>query len=97
MGILLAVIFITLKWLLRIYIYVLWARFIIDWIMVLNPRFRPRGIWLVLVELVFTLTDPPLKLIRRILPPIRLGQISLDLGWMLTLFACLILLALIPA
>lgn len=97
MGILLAVVFITLKWLLRIYIYVLWARFIIDWIMVLNPRFRPRGFWLVLIELVFTLTDPPLKLIRRILPPIRLGQVSLDLGWMLTLFACLILLALIPA
>ncbi|MGQ0406956.1 YggT family protein [Leucobacter sp. W1153] len=64
--------------------------------MVLNPRFRPRGFWLVLVELVYSLTDPPIKLFRRILPPIRLGQISLDLGWMLTMFACWILIALIP-
>lgn len=96
MGIVFAVIFITLKWLLRIYTYVLWARFIIDWVMVLNPRFRPRGVWLVLIEFVFTVTDPPLKLIRRVLPPIRLGQISLDLGWMLTMFACWILIALIP-
>lgn len=96
MAIALAVILLTLKWLLRIYTYVLWARFILDWIMVLNPRFRPRGFWLVLVELVYTLTDPPIKLFRRILPPIRLGQISLDLGWMLTMFACWILIALIP-
>lgn len=97
MSVAFAVIFIALKWLIQIYIYVLWARFIIDWVMVLNPRFRPRGFWLVVVEVVFSLTDPPLKLIRRVLPPIRLGQVSLDLGWMITMFACWILLALIPA
>lgn len=76
----------------QIYIYVLWARFILDWVRVLNPRFRPRGVLLVLFELVFTLTDPPIKMFRRILPPIRLGQISLDLGWMVTMFCCWILL-----
>ena len=76
----------------QIYIYVLWARFIIDWVRVLNPRFRPRGVLLILFELVFTLTDPPIKMFRRILPPIRLGQISLDLGWMVTMFCCWILL-----
>ena len=76
----------------QIYIYVLWARFILDWVRVFNPRFRPRGVLLVLFELVFTLTDPPIKMFRRILPPIRLGQISLDLGWMVTMFCCWILL-----
>lgn len=96
MAIALAVVLITLKWALRIYTYLLWARFILDWVTVLNPRFRPRGIWLVLIEFVYTLTDPPIKMFRRILPPIRLGQISLDLGWMLTMLACWILLALIP-
>ena len=80
----------------QIYIYVLWARFIIDWVRVLNPRFRPRGVLLILFELVFTLTDPPIKMFRRILPPIRLGQISLDLGWMVTMFCCWILLIFIP-
>ena len=85
-----------LKLAIQIYIYVLWARFILDWVRVLNPRFRPRGVLLVLFELVFTLTDPPIKLFRRILPPIRLGQISLDLGWMVTMFCCWILLIFIP-
>ncbi len=85
-----------LKLAIQIYIYVLWARFILDWVRVLNPRFRPRGALLVLFELVFTLTDPPIKMFRRILPPIRLGQISLDLGWMVTMFCCWILLIFIP-
>lgn len=80
----------------QIYTYVLWARFILEWVRVLNPRFRPRGVLLVLFELVFTLTDPPIKMFRRILPPIRLGQISLDLGWMVTMFCCWILLIIIP-
>lgn len=96
MGIVLAVVFATLAWALRIYTWVLWARFILDWVRVFNPRFRPRGVMLVLVEAVYTVTDPPIKFIRKILPPIRLGQVSLDLGWMLTMLACWILIAVIP-
>lgn len=96
MGTLLAIILLTLSWVLRIYIYVLWARFILEWVRVLAPRFRPRGIVLVIFEVVFTLTDPPIKMFRRVLPPIRLGQVALDLGWMVTMFCCWILLILIP-
>lgn len=79
----------------QLYIFVLWGRLIIDWVMVFNRSFRPRGVVAVLVELVFTLTDPPIKLFRKILPPIRLGQVAIDLGWMLTLVSCWILLAII--
>lgn len=81
---------------LRIYVLVLWVRFVLDWVVVLNPRFRPRGPLAVLVELMYSLTDPPIRMFRRILPPIRLGQISLDLGWLLTMLSCWILLAIIP-
>lgn len=86
----------VVKVLLRIYTLVLWIRFVLDWIMVLNRRFRPRGVLAVLIDFVFTVTDPPIKMFRRILPPIRLGQVQLDLGWMLTLLVCWILLAIIP-
>ncbi|WP_024355703.1 YggT family protein [Leucobacter chironomi] len=86
----------VLKVALRIYIFVLWARFVLDWIVVLNRNFRPRGVFAVLVELVYTVTDPPIRMFRRLLPPIRLGQIALDLGWMLALLSCWILLAIIP-
>lgn len=92
----LVVVLIVLRWALRIYSYALWARFIIEWVMVLNRRFRPRGFLLVIIEVVYTVTDPPIKFFRRLLPPIRLGQISLDLGWILTMITVLILIALIP-
>lgn len=92
----LAVALVVLLWVIRVYTWVLWVRFILDWVRVFNRNFRPKGFWLVLVEAVYTITDPPIKMFRRILPPIRLGQVSLDLGWMLTMFACLILLAVVP-
>ncbi|MFT4231781.1 MAG: YggT family protein [Leucobacter sp.] len=86
----------VIRLLLRVYILLLWVRLVIDWILVLNRRFRPRGLIAVLVEFVFTVTDPPIKMFRRVLPPIRLGQIMIDLGWMLTLVSCWILLRIIP-
>lgn len=85
-----------LQLILRIYIFVLWGRLIVDWVRVLNPRFRPKGFLLVLIEVVYTLTDPPIRMFRKVLPPIRLGQVQLDLGWILTLIACWILLAILP-
>jgi len=81
---------------LRIYTLILWGRLVLDWVVILNRRFRPRGPLAVLVELVYTVTDPPIKMFRKILPPIRLGSISLDLGWMLTMLVCWLLLAIIP-
>ena len=79
-----------------LYMLLLWARLVLDWVMVLNRSFRPRGILAVLVELVFSLTDPPLRAFRKVLPPLRLGNISIDLGWMLTMISCMVLKAFIP-
>ncbi len=92
----LLILVIILLWMIRVYTWILWARFILDWVRVFNPRFRPTGFWVIPVETVYAATDPPIKMFRKILPPIRLGQVSLDLGWMLTLLTCLILLAVIP-
>jgi YggT family protein len=85
-----------LRTLIGIYIVFLWARFIIDWIRVLNPRFTPRRGLSVLFELVYTLTDPPIKMFRRIIPPLRLGAFSLDFGWLLTLISCLLIQGFLP-
>ena len=87
----------VLRIILRMYIFILWARFVLDWILVLNRSFQPKGAVAVLVDFAYTVTDPPIKMFRRVLPPIRLGQVSLELGWMMTLLSCLILLAIIPA
>lgn len=75
------IIFHLLATLVSLYVYVLLARVVIDLIQVFSRDWRPTGFVLVLCEVVYTLTDPPVKLMRRIIPPIRLGQISLDLGF----------------
>ena len=79
----------------RLYTFVLWGRFVLDWIMVLNRRFRPKGLLAILVEAVYTATDPPIKMFRRLLPPLRIGNVALDLGWFLTMISCMIVIAIV--
>jgi YggT family protein len=51
--------------------------------MVFSRNFRPTGVLLVLFEVVFTITDPPMRFLRRFIPPLRLGGIALDLSFLL--------------
>lgn len=70
---------------LLLYLIVLVARLVLEWIQAYSRDFRPRGLVLVLFELVYTLTDPPVRTLRRLIPPIRIGAISLDLSLMILL------------
>jgi YggT family protein len=56
-----------------------------------NRSWKPKGILLPILDFAYTLTDPPLRFVRRFVPPLRLGSISLDLAWTLVLFAVIIL------
>jgi len=64
-----------------LYLLLLIGRLIFDWVQVFAREWRPRGVVLVLAEVIYTATDPPLRLLRRIIPPLTLGQIRLDLGF----------------
>ena len=66
-------------------VLVLLARFIIDWVQVLARSWRPRGVVAALCEAIFTITDPPLRAIRGVIPPIRMGGAMLDLSPMVLL------------
>lgn len=66
-------------------IIVLIARFIVDWVQLLARRWQPRGFVAVLCELIFSITDPPLRAMRRVIPSIRLGGVMLDLSAMVLL------------
>ncbi len=68
-------------------VLILLARFIIDWVQVLARSWRPQGIVAVLCEAIFTITDPPLRAIRGVIPPIRMGGAMLDLSPMVLLIA----------
>ena len=77
----------VLQWALQIYFYLMIARLIADLVLSVNPSWRPRGLILVVVELIYTLTDPPIKLTRRFIKPVRFGGIALDFGWTIIVFA----------
>ena len=70
---------------LQVYLLVLLARIVVEWVQVLARDYRPRGPMLVLFEVVYTLTDPPLRAVRRLVPPLRIGNVAVDLG-MIVLF-----------
>jgi YggT family protein len=65
----------------------LWIRFIIDWVRQIAPQWRPRGLVLVIAEATFTVTDPPLKFVRRFIKPLRIGAVAIDFSWTILLFA----------
>ncbi len=67
---------------LQFYIWVLIARMIISWIPLLAPQWRPKGVAASLFEIIYSLTDPPIKALRKVIPPLNLGGISLDLAFM---------------
>ena len=68
--------------LLDLYVYVLVGRIIIDYAMLFSRSWQPRGFVLALVDVIFRLTDPPLRFLRRFIPPLRLGSVSLDLSFL---------------
>ncbi|MDE9366476.1 YggT family protein [Luteipulveratus sp. YIM 133132] len=81
--------------LLYLFFIVLIARLVLDWVQVLAREWRPRGPILVLAEVVYSITDPPLRALRRIIPPLRLGQVRLDLAFLVLVLAVSFLLRLL--
>lgn len=75
----------TLYGLLFAFMALLWVRFIVDWVQVFARSWQPTGVLLVALEVVYTTTDPPIRLFRRFIPPLRLGSVALDLSFILVL------------
>jgi YggT family protein len=76
---------------LSLFIVIMWARLIFDLIASFQRGWRPQGFWLVIAEFAYVVTDPPVKAVRRVVPPLRIGGISLDFGWSIVILAAIIL------
>ncbi len=74
------------------YILFLLARIVADWVQMFARSWGPRGPVLVLLEVVYSVTDPPIKLFRRFVPPLRLGGVAIDLSVIFVLLICYVLL-----
>ena len=73
-------------------LYVLWAfvglmflRLVIDWTMVFARSWRPSGAVAAVLEVCYSATDPPLRALRRVIPPLRLGSVAVDLAFIVVL------------
>jgi YggT family protein len=83
---------IVLYYLLTIYLLVLVGRMIISWIQMFARSWTPTGVVLLIAESIFTVTDPPLKFLRRYIPMLRIGTVAMDLSFMVLVLVVVILL-----
>jgi len=72
----------VLYYLLTVFLVLLFLRLIFEYVFLLARGFRPSGLVAMLLELIYSVTDPPLKVLRRVLPPLRIGGVSIDLAFL---------------
>jgi YggT family protein len=80
---------------LQLFVFVLLARVVLEMVQSFSRSWRPTGFVLVIAEIVYTITDPPLRFLRRFIKPVRLGSIALDLSVLVLFFGVYILIALL--
>lgn len=88
-----SLVFEVIATLLLVFWLLLLARLVFDLVQAFARDWRPRGPLVLLLEVIYTVTDPPLKLLRRIIPPLRLGQVQLDLAFLILLLGTNILIS----
>ena len=93
MGSLVAVLATVVYFALLLYFFVMWGRFILDLVRSFQRGWRPQGAVLVLAEVTYTVTDPPIKFFRRVIPPLRIGPVAFDFGWSIVMLVVIILLS----
>ena len=81
----------TLSFLLLVFLLLLIFRLIMEYVFMFALNFRPAGPVAMALELTYSVTDPPLRAIRRVLPPLRIGGVSIDLGFLVLIIGVQIL------
>ncbi|HQY99866.1 MAG TPA: YggT family protein [Propionicimonas sp.] len=79
-----------LAWAVWAYLAVLTVRVVLGWLPVLIRGWEPRGVLVVVSEFVYTLTDPPLRALGRVVKPVRVGDVQIDLAFIVLYFALLL-------
>ena len=80
---------------LQLFLFALLARLILDYVRMFARNWRPKGFGLMLVELVYSITDKPMRFVGRYIPPLRLGAVSLDLSFIVLFFGVQLLMGLV--
>jgi YggT family protein len=80
---------------LQLFLFALLGRLILDYVRMFKPSWRPGGVILFFVEAIYSITDRPMNFVRRFVPPLRLGGVSLDLSFIVLFFAIQMLMPLV--
>ena len=80
----------TLFFALFIFWLLLIARVVVEFIRSVSRDWRPRGATVVILEVIMSLTDPPVKLLRRLIPQLTIGAVRFDLSIMVLLLVAFI-------
>jgi YggT family protein len=75
---------------LTVFVFAMWGRLIIDLVRAVRPDWRPRNVLLVILNVVYLITDPPLRAVRKLVRPVRAGAVALDFSWTIVLLAAII-------
>lgn len=81
--------------LLRIFVLMLVARLITEMIQSFSKEFRPPRWFIMIIEPIFVATDPPVKALRKLIPPLRTGGVSLDVSVIVLFIIVMILQAIV--
>ena len=82
---------------LLVFLLLLIFRLIMEYVFLLARSYRPTGLVAAALELAYSVTDPPLNFLRRFIPPLRIGQVSLDLGFIILFIVVRILMGVVGA
>ncbi|MBA4086024.1 YggT family protein [Janibacter terrae] len=85
----------VLNLVLYVYLLVLFGRLVLDWIQVFAREWRPRGVILLVAEAIYSLTDPPLRALRKVFKPLRIGGVAIDIAFLILILAVYILLGIV--
>ena len=80
--------------LLNVFLALMLIRLVVDWVQVFARSWAPKGPVLFVLEIVYSATDPPIRFVRRFVPPLRLGAVMLDTSFIIVLVAVYLLLEL---
>ena len=78
------------------YLAILTVRMVLSVLPLLVRQWEPRGVLLVIAEFTYTVTDPPLRFLRRFLPMPRLGGIAIDLPFLVLYLGLSLLMRWLP-
>ena len=74
-----------------VFLVLMLIRLVVDWVQIFARSWTPKGPVLFVLEIVYSITDPPIMFVRRFVPPLRIGSVALDTSFLIVLVAVYLL------